>query len=103
MVDKAAFVGTNTFFTFFGPTACSIDTGMVLSFYLLVPFDQDRFDVLTSNTAFYYYDHHAPKDIFISLPPTPFWVNIECHIYSTGIAIGTFRVLFINRTTIQHL
>ena len=86
MVDKAGFVGTNTVFTFFGPSACSIDTGMVLSFYLLVPFDQDRFDVLTSNTSFHYYDHHAPKDIFIRHPPTPFWVNIESYIYSTGIA-----------------
>src|SRR6516162_1964616 len=34
-------------FTFFGPSACSVDTGIVVSVYLQVPLDQDRYNLST--------------------------------------------------------
>ena len=77
--------------TFFGPSACSVDTGLVVSAYLSVPLDQDRFNLTTFLAAFYYYDHNATKDIFISLPSEPFSVTVESFIYATGIATGTFQ------------
>ena len=78
-------------FTFFGPSACSVDTGLVVSAYLSVALDQDMFNVTSFSAAFYYYDHHAPKDIFISLPPEPFSVTVDSFIYETGIATGSFK------------
>jgi hypothetical protein len=77
-------------FTFFGPSACSIDTGLVMTVYLPIALDRDRFDITTNKVAFFYYDNNAPKDIFISLPATPFILTLESFIYSTGIATGTF-------------
>jgi hypothetical protein len=77
--------------TFFGPSACSVDTGLVVSAYFSVPLDQDRYNLTTSSAAFYYYDHNATKDILISLPPGLFSVTIESFIYTTGIATGTFQ------------
>jgi hypothetical protein len=78
-------------FTFFGPSACSIDTGLVMTVYLPVPLDRDRSNLLARQVAFYYYDHHAPKDIFISLSPEPFYLTLQSFTYATGMATGTFE------------
>jgi len=87
------FIGGNSKkdFTVFGPSACSVDTGLVLSVYLDVPLDQDRFNLSTDRTAFYYYDNNAPKDILMSWPTAPFVITVQSFIYNTGIATGSFR------------
>jgi hypothetical protein len=92
-VTNSGFIGgfSKTDFTLFGPSACSVDTGLVISAYLPVPLDQDRANLTTDRAAFYYYDHHAPKDILASLPPAPFSVTIQSFIYATGIVTGTFQ------------
>lgn len=77
-------------FTFFGPSACSTDTGLVMTVYLPITLDRDRSDVTTNIVALYYYDHHAPKDIFIALSTAPFFLTLKSFTYSTGIATGTF-------------
>lgn len=90
-VDNAGFIGnTNTTFTFFGPSACSVDTGIVVTVHLPVPFDRDRRDITTSRTAFYYYDHHATRDIFISLSPAIFTITVDSFVFATRVATGTF-------------
>ncbi|MFI5187897.1 MAG: hypothetical protein ACHQF0_14295 [Chitinophagales bacterium] len=77
-------------FTFFGPSACSIDTGLVMTVYFPVPLTRDRSNITTNKVAFYYYDHHAPKDIFIALSTAPFYLTLKSFTYATGIATGTF-------------
>lgn len=91
-ITNSGFIGgySKKDFTLFGPSACSVDTGLVISVYLTIPLDQDRFNLTTNQTAFYYYDNHAAKDIFISLPQAPFSVTVQSFIYATGIATGTF-------------
>lgn len=91
-ITNSGFIGgySKEDFTLFGPSACSIDTGLVISAYLSVPLDRDRFNITTARAAFYYYDNHAAKDILISLPPAPFSVTVQSFIYATGIATGTF-------------
>jgi len=91
-VTNSGFIGgySRTDFTLFGPSACSIDTGSVISAYLSVPLDRNRANLTTYRAAFYYYDHHAPKDILESLPSEPFSVTIQSFNYATGIATGTF-------------
>ncbi len=89
---NSGFIGgdSKTDFTFFGPSACSVDTGIVVSVYLAVPLNQDRFNLTTNEAAFYYYDNNAPQDIFITQPTSAFTVKVESFIYATGVATGTF-------------
>src|SRR4051794_19205603 len=89
--NSGFFAGNSkTAFTFFGPSACSVDTGIVVSVYLPVPLDQDRYYVTTTKTAFFYYGPNGTKDIFISRPTSIFSVTVESFIYATNIATGTF-------------
>src|SRR3954466_10613886 len=60
---------SNTTFTFFGPSSCSIDSGIVITAYLPIPFDEDKFNITTNTVAFYYYNHKGTEDMFIKLPP----------------------------------
>lgn len=76
--------------TFFGPSACSVDTGLVISAYLPVALDRDRFNITTTQAAFYYYDHNAPEDILDSHSEAVFSVSVGSFIYATGVATGTF-------------
>jgi hypothetical protein len=91
--DNSGFIGgpSKTAFTFFGPSACSADTGIVVSVYLPVALDQDRSNLTTNEAAFYYYHHNAPKDILISLHPSVFSVTVQSFINATGIVTGTFN------------
>ncbi len=90
-VTAAGMIAEKTAFTFFGPSACSIDTGLVMTIYLPISLDRDRFNIPISKVAFYYYDNNATKDILISLQAAPFSATIESFIYTTGIATGTFN------------
>lgn len=81
---------SKTAFTFFGPSACSEDTGIVVSVYLTVPLDRDRFGLTTDTTAFYYYDHNSPNDILASRHSAVFTVTVESFINATGIVTGSF-------------
>lgn len=81
---------SKTSFTFFGPSACSDDTGIVVSVYLTVPLDRDRYSLSTDTTAFYYYDHTSPNDILASRHTAVFTVTVQSFINATGIATGTF-------------
>jgi hypothetical protein len=89
---NSGFIGgpSKTAFTFFGPSACSVDTGIVVSVYLPVALDQDQYNIVTNATAFYYYHHTAAKDILISQPPSIFSVTVLSFINATGIVTGTF-------------
>ena len=80
-----------TAFTFFGPSACSLDTGLVITAYLHpVQLTTDMFNITTNKVTFYYYDRNAPSHIFISGSTSNFTLTITSYIYATGIATGTF-------------
>ena len=90
---NSGFMGgyTRTQFTFFGPSACSVDTGIVVSAELPVALDRDRHNIVTNLTAFYYYDHKSPYDIFDSyIERAAFTVTVQSYTYSTGVTIGSF-------------
>ena len=90
VVTNAGFIGQRQTFTFFGPSDCSLDTGLVMTVYLPLVFDEDKFNITTNSAAFFYYDRTAAHDIFISQPAAPFSLTVDSFIYDTGIAIGTF-------------
>ena len=90
------FIGTNnsdnkkTTFTFFGPSFCSNDSGLVMTVYLPLPFDIDRADVDATLVAFYYYDHQSTQNLYISRKESFFHLQVHSYIASTNIATGTF-------------
>ena len=90
-IADAGFIGTNRTFTFFGPSACSNDTGLVMTVYLSIPFDEDKFNIKASHVAFYYYDHFSTQHLFISRQSPPFTLTIESYYAATRLATGTFK------------
>jgi hypothetical protein len=91
IIDNGIITGDKNAFTFFGPSACSIDSGIVMTVYLdPIRLDADMFNVTTNKVAFYYYDHNATSYIFISQSTVNFSLTLDSYIYATGIASGTF-------------
>lgn len=81
-------------FTFFGPSACSADSGLILNtFFTPIVFDKDLQNVSTTRTAFYYYDNktavNAPY-ILQAKREFPFTVIIDTYNYQSGLAKGRF-------------
>ncbi|MBC7874608.1 MAG: hypothetical protein H7Y01_11455 [Ferruginibacter sp.] len=78
-------------FTFFGPSSCSRDTGMVITVYLDTEMlNRDRTNLMVKG-AFYYYDRITPSYIFMSLSVNSFSVTINSYSHQTRIATGTFQ------------
>jgi hypothetical protein len=91
IIDNAGIDNEKNAFTLFGPSACSTDTGLVMTIYLPATLDHDFFNIASIKVSFFYYDRNAPKDIFISQPTEPFSVTVESFIYGSGIITGNFK------------
>ncbi len=89
-IDTAIITLERTSFTFFGPSSCSRDTGMVITAYLNDSLDRDKTNIQVDRVAFYYYDRVTPSYIYITYPTTPFYVHIDTYNHQTKIATGTF-------------
>jgi hypothetical protein len=77
-------------FTFFGPSACSVDTGIVITVFLeQEALDRDKVNVTTNNVSFEYYDNTTQSNILIAKRPQ-FSLIIEDYEHGTGIAKGRF-------------
>ncbi|MCA0383854.1 MAG: hypothetical protein LCH58_16970 [Bacteroidetes bacterium] len=80
---------TRDAFTFFGPSACSIDSGLILnSFWSPLVFDRDLKNVSTQRTAFYYYDRIGNTFVLERKTGQVMTIVIEEYSHSTGIAKG---------------
>lgn len=90
--DTAIALGDRTTFTFFGPSTCSADTGMVITVYLSGDtLNRDRQNLHINRAAFYCYERVTPSYIYMSQSSAAFSVIIESYVHSTGIAVGSFR------------
>lgn len=90
--DTAIALGNRTTFTFFGSSACSVDTGMVITVYLNGDtLNRDLQNIQAGSAAFYCYDRVTPSYIFMSQGSITFSVTIDRYTHSTGIVTGTFR------------
>lgn len=91
VIDTAIITPNKNAFTFFGPSSCSSDTGLVITAYLdPLKLDKDVFNYTTDHVAFYYYDHVGPTYIFMVRPPLKFSLTIDSYIHQTGILKGRF-------------
>lgn len=91
IIDTAIVNPERTAFTFFGPSSCSIDTGMIASVYLNGTVLNSNITNLSSQRgAFYYYDNVGQTTILISRQANPFTVTIDSYNHQTRMATGTF-------------
>ena len=89
-VTNAVIAPDRNGFTFFGPSACSADTGLVMTVFLDTgPLDRDKSNITTSNVIFQYYDNTTFSDIFNS-GRRSISFTIDTYQHSTGIAKGKF-------------
>jgi hypothetical protein len=89
--DTAIALGNRTAFTFFGPSTCSSDTGMVITVYLdNDTLNRDKQNLHIDRAAFYCYDRVTPTYIFMSQNSNTFSVTIDNYHHATGIVTGTF-------------
>lgn len=91
IMDTAILTRDRTAFTFFGPSACSLDTSMIISVYL-EPYVLNRNynNLLIPKVAFYYSKLGASFYPLISKTGTPFSVTIDSYNHQTKMTIGTF-------------
>ncbi|ULQ57249.1 hypothetical protein KJS94_03425 [Flavihumibacter rivuli] len=77
--------------TFFGPSACSPDSGAVFTAYLDGDkLDRDRQNLQIYKVSFYYYDNYGTDRLLKSYMPHPFFLQIDRYDHASAIAHGRF-------------
>lgn len=89
-VDTAIVLGSRGVFTFFGPTSCVKDSGIIFTIYLS-PYQltRDTTNYAVPKASFYYYHTLAPF-ILMNQASEPFQFVISSYVHATRIATGTF-------------
>lgn len=90
-IDTAICAPARNGFTFYGPSLCSIDSGLVMTINTEPALlNQDVFNSTTSKVGMYYYDNIAQTYPFITRSGLLFSVTISSYIYQTKMLTGTF-------------
>ncbi len=76
-------------FTFFGPSNCGADTGIIFTVNLPASLNGDTTNVRASSAIFYYYHTNFPY-VLLSHNDQPFYFMITSYVLSTKIATGVF-------------
>jgi hypothetical protein len=63
-VTKAVLSPEKNAMTFFGPSACSIDTGLIMTVFFDTLLDQDRENVPAARAVLQYYNKNSADDVF---------------------------------------
>lgn len=106
IIDTAIAAPARNGFTVFGPSLCSIDSGLVLTINTEPTIlNQDVFNSITTRVGMYYYDNVAQTYPFITQSGFQFSVTIESYIHQTKMMIGTFNGIVVTpgggQTTVQ--
>ncbi|MCX6316423.1 MAG: hypothetical protein NTW29_03985 [Bacteroidetes bacterium] len=89
--DSAIALGNRTAFTFFGPSACSVDTGMAITIYLNTDtLNRDLHNLTNNRAAFYCYERVTPSYIFMSQSSSNFSATITMYDHASHTISGTF-------------
>jgi hypothetical protein len=84
--------------TFFGPSACSYDTGLIITaMFNSKMLNEDQSNLTASSASLEYYDNTATSDILQSKRPNIFSLTIDNYTRQTGIATGTFNGSVLDR------
>jgi hypothetical protein len=91
IIDTAIATPERNGFTFFGPSSCSADSGMVITVYLQpVVLNRDLYNITTAKVGFYYYDNAGQTHPFITRTDFPFSLTIESYIHQAKLMTGRF-------------
>ncbi|TMI62512.1 MAG: hypothetical protein E6H07_13925 [Bacteroidetes bacterium] len=91
IIDTAIVAPDRTGFTFYGPSACSADTGIVMTIIFdTIHLNRDLTNITSRFAAFYYYDNVGQTYIYMSKQQNPFTVIIDSYNHQTRLASGTF-------------
>lgn len=91
IIDTAIATPERNGFTFFGPSSCSLDSGLVITVYIDPLFlTNDLFNITTNKTGLYYYDNIGQTHPFITQLGFPFSFTIESYIHQTRMMTGRF-------------
>lgn len=90
VAEKAIISFERNAFTFYGPSACSIDSGFIISVYLGEELNSDKSNLPATKIDIYYYDNVKPSYILTSKQNEPFSFIIEKYVHATGDATGKF-------------
>lgn len=90
-MDTALLAPDRNAFTFFGPSACSSDTSMVLTLFMEnYVLNKDLQNIVIPNVDFRFTKFGAVKYLLVSQPGTPFSLTIDSYNHQTKMTIGTF-------------
>jgi hypothetical protein len=92
IIDTAIVAPLRGGFTFFGPSACSPDSGSVytVSFENGLRLDRDMTNISTPRGSFYYYDNPGQTFLYMNISNIPFTFVIQTYDHQTKMATGTF-------------
>jgi hypothetical protein len=91
IVDTAIAAPARDGFTFFGPSTCSADSGLVMTINIEPTIlNKDVFNSTTIKAGMYYYDNAAQTYPFMTQPGLYFSLTIESYIHQTRIMTGKF-------------
>ncbi|HEX6846042.1 MAG TPA: hypothetical protein VF144_03635 [Chitinophagaceae bacterium] len=106
IMDTAIAAPARNGFTIYGPSLCSIDSGLVMTINTEPAIlNQYIFNSTTTRVGMYYYDNVAQTYPFITTSGFQFSVTLESYIHQTKMMIGTFRGIVIkpngSQTSVQ--
>ena len=92
IIDTAIVNPERTGFTFYGPSSCSADTGIVMTILFdTLHLNRNITNFTFSRSAFYYYDNVGQTYIYMSRQSYPFTVTLETYDHQTRLATGSFN------------
>jgi hypothetical protein len=80
---------TRNTFTFFGPSHCGADTGLIFTITVGTSLDRDLTNITATSAIFYYYHTNFPY-VLLSHNDQPFSFTITSYVYATKLATGIF-------------
>lgn len=84
--------------TFFGPSACSNDSGLIITaFFNNTLLNKDQSNLTASHASLEYYDNITMLDMLYSKRPNIFTLKINSYIRQTGVATGTFNGVVLDK------
>ena len=91
IVDTAIATPARDGFTFFGPSSCSPDSGLVLTINIEPTIlNQDVSNSTTSKVGMYYYDNVGQTYPFMTRSGFNFSLTIDSYIHQTRLMTGSF-------------
>jgi hypothetical protein len=91
IIDTAIVGPDRNVFTFYGPSACSTDTNLVISVFLeSQKLDRSQQNMVIPNVIFFLAKAGAPQYLLVTHPDTPFTVTLNSYDHQTKMTTGTF-------------